>query len=114
MTTTDRSTADVDEAKKDRPPFTAWLSDHRNGALAAELTEKFGDLVEAVTRHGKAGSLVLTLKINPSGDYQMIVKDSVTAKAPSPPAPETFYFADGNGGLSRRDPRQPQLPNIDH
>lgn len=111
MTTPPQSDTDQTETEADdRPPFTAWLSEHRYGAANTELGAAFTELVDAVARHDKAGELVLKIKISPRGNGQILVRDTVTTKLPEPPATETFYYAEPGRGLSRRDPRQPQLP----
>jgi len=112
MTSTDPTVTDETE-DQDLPPFSGWLMDHRFGQLNQELTAAFAELIEAVETQAKGGSLTLTIKVSHNGQNQLLVKDSIASKLPTPPPPETFYFADGHGGLSRRDPRQPQLPNID-
>lgn len=115
MTTTDPENTTETEAdvSADRIPFTAFLSDHRYGELNTELTDALADLVAEVSSLDKGGELVLTIKVAPEG-AGIVVKDVVSVKLPEPPPPVTFYYPTGDGGLSKRDPRQPQLPTLEN
>lgn len=94
-----------------RRPFAAWLQEQRNGALHAELTEQLTELVKSCTEHGKKGSLTLTVTVKPSDDgYHLFVTDDTKATLPRGERPSALYFSDEDGNLSRRDPRQQELP----
>lgn len=92
-------------------PFTQWLQEQRGGNLHGELSEQLQQLVQAVTEHGKNGSLTLVVHVKPAGNgVNLLVSDDVKVKAPQPERPVALFFADDEGNLSRRDPRQPELP----
>jgi hypothetical protein len=92
-------------------PFGAVVQEQRNGLLHSELSEKLADLVGAVLEHEKPGALTLTIKVTPNKDgSSLLVTDDVKVKAPAAPRRPSVFFADSHGNLSRRDPRQPELP----
>lgn len=108
------SPADVPEADTGpgKRPFAAWLQEHDRGALHAELTDELLELVAAVREHDKAGTVTLTVKVGPvdSDDSALMVEADVKSKRPTAPRPNLLFFADAKGNISRRDPRQPELP----
>lgn len=93
-------------------PFAEWLKEQRSGLAASELSEKLAELVEAVTTHGKTGTLTLRIKVAPAGKVGMgtvFVSDDITLKAPEGERPDSIFFVDGDFGLIRNDPRQLSL-----
>jgi hypothetical protein len=98
------------EERPSTKPFAAWLQEQRNGGLHAELSERLAELVSACLEHGKAGTLTLSVKVAPNKDgVTVTIFDDVKAKAPADRGAAIFY-ADDHGNVSRRDPRQPELP----
>lgn len=93
-------------------PFGAWLHEQRNGGLHAELGEHLADVTARVIDLQKAGEITLKVKIAPTGEGQnsVFISDEVKAKPPEPPRPKALFFSDTKGNLSRRDPRQAELP----
>lgn len=94
-------------------PFADWLAEQRNGHAAAELSEAFNDLVEAVAEFGKGGSLSLVVKVAPAskGDVvSVLVTDTVTLKAPEGERPQSVFFVDSDSNLTRQNPMSPSLP----
>jgi hypothetical protein len=94
-------------------PFTEFLLQQGYGGTHDELTYGLHDLIAAVKDHGKGGSLVLTIKVDPVGkgdERQVMVTDNVVLKAPSGKRPTSIFFVDDDGNLTRKDPRQPELP----
>ncbi len=91
-------------------PFTQFLQHQRRGLLHAELTEAFAEVVAAVVRHGKTGKLTVTFTMKPKGDSAIEIADAYVAKAPTPPASASLFFADEIGRLSRDRLDQPKLP----
>lgn len=94
-------------------PFTEFLLQQAYGATHEELSQGLHTLLEAVRDNGKAGSLTLTIKVSPVGrgdERQVIVTDAVVVKKPAGKRPESFFFLDDDGNLTRKDPRQPELP----
>jgi len=94
-------------------PFAAFLQDHGN--THDELSVALQDLVAAVTKHGKAGSLTLKLTVKPAAkgmEHVLSVMDQITVKAPAGERAERIFYSDEHGNLTRRDPRQPELPGM--
>jgi hypothetical protein len=103
------------EAEKVVAPFTRFLQEHRNGRLQSELADAVNELVEAIVEHGKPGSLTLTLKMKPATKglgNSLLVTDEVKVKKPMGERGESLFFADDHSNLSRRDPRQPEIPGL--
>lgn len=96
-------------------PFSDWLRDQRGGATAEELATKMNELVAAVERQGKGGSLTLTIEIKPISKEmsgQLLVSDTIKVKLPEPKRGATLFFSTPENNLSRRDPRQAELPGL--
>jgi hypothetical protein len=93
-----------------RRPFAAWLQEQRGGVLAAELTDQLAELVAAVCEHEKGGTLTLKITVKPEADGAVKVSDDWAVKKPRAAARPSLFFADSAGNLSRRNPRQPELP----
>lgn len=94
-------------------PFADWLAEQRNGHAAAELSEAFNDLIEAVAEFGKSGSLTFTVKVAPAskGDVvSVLVTDTITLKAPEGERPQSVFFVDSDANLTRQNPMSPSLP----
>lgn len=85
-----------------KPKFTDWLADHRAGVLDLDLAEAFADVVDAVGRTGKNGTVTLTLKVSKQGEMFAVV-ETVAAKIPEVVDPR-LYFRDLDGQLTRNDP----------
>lgn len=97
----------------ERRPFAAWLTEQRNGSLHAELSEALASVVEAVTELNKQGTVTLKVTVKPIEDGSgaaVFVSDEVKTSPPEPARPQAMFFADSRGNLSRRDPRQVELP----
>jgi len=94
--------------------FTDTLRDLRNGVVLDELSTKLNEVVEAVTRTNKEGSITLTIKVKPmaGGTSMLNIEDDINAKVPKLTVGGTVMFPTPENNLSRRDPRQPDLPNI--
>jgi hypothetical protein len=96
-------------------PFIDFLRDQRGGETQEELARKLNELVAAVERVGKRGSLTLTIEVAPISKElagQLLVSDSVTLKLPQPKRGATMFFSTPENNLSRRDPRQIELPGL--
>lgn len=92
-------------------PFAQFLQEQRNGVLHSELSEHIAVLVATCVEHGRKGSLTLKLTVAPNKDgVTLTISDDVAIKAPQGDRGAAIFFADEDGNLSRRDPRQPQLP----
>lgn len=94
-------------------PFAAWLHEQRGGALHGELGERFAEMCRAVLDHEKAGTITVTIKAAPSKvDGALLLTDEVKVKVPEPDRGAALWFPDAHGNLSRRDPRQPEIPGV--
>lgn len=94
--------------------FSEVLKEVRDGDLATELAAKMQDLVAAVKATDKAGKIQLTLTLKPLKQGAMLVlQDDVKLVLPEPEREDTtFVFATEDNDLTRRDPRQPKLPEM--
>jgi hypothetical protein len=110
----DQETGEVTEEERHVRPFGDFLNEHRHGALHAEVSDALNELVQAVVGIGRAGSLTVTINIKPAGSTheQVFVGDDVKLKLPSPDREEAICFVDADANLTRRDPRQPELPGL--
>ncbi len=105
------STDTEDQGPAQVRPFAAFLQEQRGGATHAEISDAFAGLVAACVEHGKPGSLALTIKVKPNKDgITVFVSDMVTVKKPLGERAETIFYTDEQGNVSRRDPRQIELP----
>lgn len=91
-------------------PFAAWLQEHRSGGLHQELSEALAEVARAVSLHDKTGTVTVQIKLAPNGANTVIVTDEIKTKVPEAARPASLFFTDAGGNLSRRDPRQPELP----
>lgn len=96
----------------DRRPFTQFLHEQRRGGLHAELSETLAEVVDGVMEHGKQGTVTLKLTIAPANDGAVFVADEVKASVPEGDKEKSLFFADSRGNLSRRDPRQSEIPGL--
>lgn len=94
--------------------FSVVLQDIRDGRTHAELSDKFNQLIEQVKDTGKVGELTLSIKIKPAtrgGDVdKVMVSDKITLKSPQADRGEDFFFLSSTGELSRKHPKQQELP----
>lgn len=91
--------------------FTAFVQQQRGGLLNSELTAELAKVVAGVVELCKPGSLTLQISIAPAKvNGALMVVDKVTAKPPEPDRDAALFYATAEGQLSRRDPRQPELP----
>jgi len=95
-------------------PFLAFIADIRAGQAVEDYTEQLRELVEECRETGRAGTITLKVTIKPFGkdESAMRIEDSLTIKPPKPDTLSSVFFAHGDGRLTRRDPRQPDLPHL--
>jgi hypothetical protein len=92
--------------------FETMVREIRGGASARELSEKLAELVAQVKATGKGGKIVYEIAIKPVGageDVTMQVEDDITVRLPKLARGVSIFFADENGVLTRKDPRQREL-----
>lgn len=84
---------------------------HLHNDLSDKLRDLVGDLENAATQRGgkAAGTFTLTLKLSLEGGIMEIAADIAT-KAPKPKRGRSIFYVTPENNLTRRDPRQPDLP----
>ena len=90
--------------------FADVLGGLEGGIALLQLNDQLQELVQAGTKHRKAGEIALTLKVSPNGETAVSVAAAVKAKIPEGARGVTVFFADASGNLLRRNPNQPELP----
>ncbi|MFI8372657.1 hypothetical protein ACIGCH_00935 [Pseudomonas helleri] len=91
-------------------PFIDTLRDIEAGGLLDELSETQHSLIDAIRLTGKGGVLTIKLAYKPDGNGQMTIKADVKAKEPALSRGTSLFFLTPEGNLTRRDPRQQDLP----
>ncbi|HAM57547.1 MAG TPA: hypothetical protein DCQ64_19895 [Candidatus Rokubacteria bacterium] len=95
--------------------FLTTLRDVRRGGLLADLEAHLTDVVMGVRETGRAGELILRLKIAPASKGNvdtLVLTDDVKVKRPKPELGVTIFFATPANTLCRNDPRQPELKGL--
>lgn len=90
-------------------PFADFLREQARGATHDELSEGLRDLVARVKDTGKAGSITLTINVEPmkgSAGSALVVTDAIKLKLPEHDRQSSLFFSDRDGNLVREDPNQ--------
>lgn len=97
-----------------RRSFVDTLREVRAGMAIDELDANLQQLVQDVQRTGKGGSLKLCVEIKPmkGSTEAVVVKATVTVKAPTFTDNGTVLFPTPEGNLTRNHHKQPELPGI--
>lgn len=91
--------------------FLSVLQQHRKGEVLSDLAEAMREVAGAVTLTGKAGTVMLKIKIRPaSKGGALVVEDEVKTALPKTETQGSIFFADDKGNLLREDPNQTTLP----
>ena len=90
--------------------FTGILMNYGGGMLDELLVTELQDIVLAVMRTEKQGTLTLTIKVSPNNGNTVELDATVNAKKPVNSVGKALFFPDEQGNLLRQDPRQPALP----
>jgi hypothetical protein len=91
------------------------LMDMRSGAVAADINEKFNDVLKAVLDTGGKGELVIKLKITPSkfgmGGAVLEIETEHECKMQRPELKvgKALFFVSREGKLSREHPDQANM-----
>jgi hypothetical protein len=101
-----------EDARDQVRPFAAFLHDQRGGVLHSELSEALAEVSQAVMLHNKGGKVTLTISVKPAGnaEHTVFIGDDVKVQVPQAEKPTSMFFVDDEGNVSRRDPRQAELP----
>lgn len=86
--------------------FLELLQTFRRGELLQQGDEQLEKVIGAIAETGGDGKLVIEMpfKLNKAGQIECTPK--ITSKVPQRPMGTGIFFADDDGRLSRRDPRQ--------
>lgn len=93
--------------------YIETLGQMRHGTLLDDLANAQALLLHAVRETGKPGKLIVELIVAPEKGQTGAVRvsDKVTLKAPEADVADTLAFITAEGDrLTRRDPRQAELP----
>ena len=91
----------------------ALLSGLRRGSFLEDAAEELEEVLAAVRESGKKGELTIRIAFKPlTSGGALEITDTIAAKRPAPDVGTTLMYFTSEGGLSRRDPRQPELPGI--
>lgn len=94
---------------KHRPDlFIHTVNNLRTGA-AQELSDELAEVVAAVRRTNKQGTLTLTLKIKPEGDGIYGIEEEIKSKAPQLPRGKSIFWGTPEDNLVTSDPKQGAL-----
>lgn len=84
--------------------FLMAIGRHDGGSVIETADEQLRDVVQAVMRTGKKGTVTLVLEVDANGDKGLKASCKVASKAPSVSFGQAFYFTDMNGDLTRNAP----------
>ncbi len=85
--------------------FLAAIGQVDGGAAVEVANEQLTEVLEAVRRTGKKGSVSVELVIVPNG-AGFAVTTKVRAKAPDVDFGKSFFYTDADGRLTRTPPRE--------
>jgi hypothetical protein len=108
-TTVDATTGEVKQTR----PFADVLRDLDGGRVHTELSDALQKLVKAVEDTGKKGTVQFSITVGPSkteAPFEAI--PAVVVKLPMPARRASVFYADDDGNLVRRDPRQQEIPGV--
>lgn len=93
-------------------PFADFLTQQKRAHQ--EATEGLHEVIAAVAETGKAGSVTITLKVEPDkkADGIFRVTDAVKLVIPKHDRATSIYFRDSTGNLTRNNPNQPELEGL--
>ena len=86
------------------------------GMARNRLEEALAEVIEAVKHTGKKGEVTLKISLKMNDALTVTASPVVKTTLPTTDLGATTFFVDGQNKLSRRDPRQRDLPlkEIDH
>lgn len=92
--------------------FVSAFTQLRRGGAAVDASEALLDVVQAVRKTGKKGTLTIKITVCPNAkgdDVVLSLLDDITTKIPKAERGSTIFFAEDDGTLVRNDPRQGEL-----
>jgi hypothetical protein len=95
-------------------PFADFLQEHGRGRTHDELGEALYALIARVKDTGKAGSVSLTVRVEPmkKDDRMVIVSDKIALNYPEHDRPSAAWFIGKDGNLQRDDPNQMSFESL--
>jgi hypothetical protein len=96
--------------------FSVFLVELNEGSTHSALTKDMSELLRTVQATGRAGALVIKIKVSPATKTNSGQADKVTITAdrtlalPKPEQPSDFFWLTEDGETSRNHPRQHDLP----
>lgn len=99
--------------------FVNTVMEMRNGKVAADISEKFNELVSAVLDTGGTGKIAVTFDIKPAradvrgGVKEVTMSHSVKLSKPERPIGDSTFFVTPDGSLSRTDPEQMEMFSVE-
>ena len=95
-------------------PFSTWLLQQSNGRSHDELSQALHDLVAKVGETGKKGTLTYVVTVAPldKDASALVTSDEIKVKPPEHDRKASIFYPDREGNLSRRDPNQLDLLDL--
>jgi len=87
-------------------PFIFALANMDFGSVLEDVGERFKSMVGAVTQFQKKGTMKISLSVKPFKGRAMAITPDISTNEPREAAPESIFFTDEEGKISRNDPRQ--------
>lgn len=91
----------------------AEISDFDEGNVQRDADDALAEVVEAVRLHGKAGTVTITVTVEPAvrqGTIGVLLAGKVGSKKPERKPEGTFRYIRKDGELSKINPGQTRLP----
>lgn len=89
--------------------FNDVLSEIDGGRAHEELSRVLAQVTAAAIELNKPGEVTFTLKVKPNKDNAVFLETGIKAKIPEAGIATAMFFADEEGSLTRRDPRQADM-----
>lgn len=91
--------------------ITDILREARKGVVAVRASDLLAEVVRAVDETGKAGEVVIKIKVKPErgGGSAKELSFEVKSKRPEQDMPAAMFYSDGDGDLHRSDPTQSEM-----
>lgn len=107
---------DTADDRFDPEAFQKWLAEYPKGLLGFQLSEGLAKIIEATQLYDKSSAMSLKISVSPGTGFegQLNVTADVSVSPAKPKPPTATFFPTAAGGLSRRDPNQPQLPGTEN
>lgn len=98
--------------RRDALTAAEFLQTFRRGVLLQQMDEAINDVIDAIANTGCDGSVTIKLpfKLNKGGQIECAPK--IEAKVPKMPLGTGIYYANDQGQLTQRDPRQMDIDDV--